>query len=108
MLIRDLLAAYRAKRTKPTHLMRRVLDNIAAAPDRNVWITLLPQERVLEMASALATREPESLPLYGIPFALKDNIDLAGTLTTAGCPAYAYTPAESAFVVGNLIAAGAI
>jgi allophanate hydrolase len=48
------------------------------------------------------------LPLYGIPFAIKDNIDLAGIPTTAGCPEYAYTPSESAFVVQKLIDAGAI
>jgi allophanate hydrolase len=48
------------------------------------------------------------LPLYGIPFAIKDNIDLAGTPTTAGCPAFAYTPPDSAFVVTRLMAAGAI
>ncbi len=55
----------------------------------------------------LRTASPE-LPLYGVPFAIKDNIDLAGTPTTAACPAYAYTPARSAFVVERLIAAGAI
>ncbi|MCA1689940.1 MAG: allophanate hydrolase, partial [Actinobacteria bacterium] len=47
-------------------------------------------------------------PLYGVPFAIKDNIDLAGTLTTAGCPAYGYLPERGAFVVERLIAAGAI
>ncbi|MFM2404869.1 MAG: hypothetical protein RL223_2749, partial [Pseudomonadota bacterium] len=51
---------------------------------------------------------PASQPLYGIPFAVKDNIDLAGAPTTAGCPAYAYTPAASAFVVQRLVEAGAI
>ncbi|MBT9566697.1 MAG: allophanate hydrolase, partial [Thiobacillus sp.] len=48
------------------------------------------------------------LPLYGIPFAIKDNIDLAGLPTTAGCPEYAYTPARHAAVVQRLIDAGAI
>src|SRR5882757_3482398 len=108
MLISDLLADYRAGRRSPVQAMESVLEAIARAPERNVWITLLPHERVLAMAQALASRSPEVLPLYGIPFALKDNIDLAGIPTTAGCPEYAYTPSESAFVVQKLIDAGAI
>jgi allophanate hydrolase len=48
------------------------------------------------------------LPLWGIPFAIKDNIDLAGISTTAGCPDFAYTPSVSAAVVQNLVDAGAI
>jgi allophanate hydrolase len=108
MLIHDLLAEYRAGRISPVQAMESVLEALARAPERHAWITLLPSERVLAMAQALVSRSPESLPLYGIPFALKDNIDLAGTPTTAGCPEYAYTPSESAFVVQKLIDAGAI
>jgi allophanate hydrolase len=108
MLIRDLLANYRARRLTPVDFLGRVLDAIAAAPERNVWIAQLPRERVLHMAQALLGRDPDSLPLYGVPFAIKDNIDLAGVPTTAGCPAYAYTPSESAVVVQRLMDAGAI
>jgi allophanate hydrolase len=108
MLICDLLADYRAGRISPVQVMESVLEAVARAPERNAWITLLPRERVLAMAQALVSRPPESLPLYGIPFAIKDNIDLAGIPTTAGCPEYAYTPSESAFVVQKLIDAGAI
>ena len=50
----------------------------------------------------------EQLPLYGVPFAVKDNIDVAGLLTTAACPGFAYTPEKSATVVQRLIDAGAI
>ena len=61
------------------------------------------------LARAAASAGPSAdLPLYGVPFAIKDNIDLAGTPTTAACPAFAYTPDRSAFVVQRLIAAGAI
>jgi allophanate hydrolase len=108
MLISDLLSDYRERRATPVEVLAQVLGNIAAAPQRNAWIALVPSERVLGMARALAARDPNSLPLYGIPFALKDNIDLGGVPTTAGCPDYAYTPAESAFVVRKLIDAGAI
>ena len=50
----------------------------------------------------------EDLPLAGVPFAVKDNIDCAGIETTAGCPAFAYTPAKDAAVVARLVAAGAL
>ena len=97
--IADLQAAYRERRTTPVAVLEQLLPRIAAAADRGIWITLLPPEQVLEQATQLADRDPASLPLYGIPFALKDNIDLAGVPTTAACPAFAYTPAQSAFVV---------
>ena len=59
-------------------------------------------------ARQLDAADQTSLPLYGIPFAIKDNIDFAGLPTTAGCPAFAYQPASSAPVVQALIDAGAI
>ena len=108
LLISALLDGYRAGRFTPADVAEAVLAEIAKRPDSRVWITLLSRERVLEYARALAKRDPASLPLYGVPFAIKDNIDLAGVPTTAGCPDYAYTPAKSAFVVDRLIEAGAI
>ena len=69
-----------------------------------VWITLLSREKLLAMAHHLS---PE-LPLYGIPVCHKDNIDLAGTPATCGCPEFAFTPPESSTIVSRLIAAGAI
>ncbi len=76
--------------------------------DRHIWIHRLSREQMLSYAQALKDRDPKSLPLYGIPFAIKDNIDLAGVPTTAACPSYAYTPTHSATVVQRLIDAGAI
>ena len=64
--------------------------------------------RDVKASLARLPRAPSDLPLYGVPFAIKDNIDLAGVPTTAACPAYAYEPRESAFVVQRLVAAGAI
>ena len=79
-----------------------------AALDRHVWIRRLTLNEMRVHAAALDGRDPKTLPLYGIPFAIKDNIDLAGIPTTAACPAFAYTPEVSATVVQRLIAAGAI
>ena len=71
---------------------------------RPIWISLVPKEQALARAAAMDS----NLPLAGMPFAVKDNIDVAGMPTTAGCPAFAYTPAQSAPVVDALLAAGAI
>ncbi len=88
-----------------------VYARIAADGDPALWIALVPATQARTRAAALAaldTAAREKLPLYGIPFAVKDNIDVAGMPTTAACPAYAYTPERDANVVGRLLAAGAI
>lgn len=92
----------------PTRLMDALLPRLLAEDTHRVWITRLAPERIMAFAQALEGRDPQSLPLYGIPFAIKDNIDLAGVPTTCACPQFAYTPATSAAVVERLIAAGAI
>jgi allophanate hydrolase len=104
----DLSAAYRSHRTTPVALVRELFARIAAHPDPAIWITLLPQEQVLEQAQVLAACNPATLPLYGIPFAIKDNIDLSDVPTTAACEEFAYRPENSAYVVTQLIKAGAI
>ena len=108
LAITDLAAAYRKRDTIPEQIVCALYERIAATSDRGIWISMVPIERALEQARALGARDPASLPLYGIPFAIKDNMDLAGLPTTAGCPAFAYTPDESAFVVERLMSAGAI
>jgi allophanate hydrolase len=85
-----------------------VLQRIADRGDDKVWIHRLPVDEIRRAAKALQAAGPEGKPLYGIPFAIKDNIDLSGHPTTAACPDYAYTPKDSAPVVAALIAAGAI
>jgi allophanate hydrolase len=81
-------------------------DRLESAPLNPVWISLVPRERALERALTVETKN--GLPLAGMTFAVKDNIDVAGIPTTAGCPAYAYTPSSSATVVRRLEDAGAI
>jgi allophanate hydrolase len=106
--VAGLLQGYRERRFTVSQVMGHVLERISQAPERHVWISLLPRERVMEWAKALDNRSPDSLPLYGVPFAIKDNIDLEGVVTTAACPDYGYMPRISAPVVQKLIAAGAI
>jgi len=108
LAINDLLSGYAAKQFTVREIIDDVLSRIAAAPEHNAWITRLSREQVSAYVDALADKGPDSLPLYGIPFAIKDNIDLAGVPTTAACPEYAYTPTVSATVVQKLIDAGAI
>ncbi len=103
-----LLTAYRQGLAKPSEVISFVYEQIARAGERPVWISLVPRETALAQAQELDQRPPAALPLYGIPFAIKDNIDLAGLPTTAGCPAFSYRPAASASVVEKLVAAGAI
>jgi allophanate hydrolase len=108
LLIGGLLSAYRSGRFTVRERIGRLLDRIDAAPERHAWIARLERGRVMDYVAALERPDAVRLPLYGIPFAIKDNIDLAGVPTTAGCPQYAYTPARSAAVVERLIGAGAI
>jgi len=108
LAIADLSAAYRAQQLTPVDVIHEIYARIEALPNRGVWIALVPRAQALEQARVLAESDASLRPLYGIPFAIKDNIDLASLPTTAACPAYAYTPAASAPVVARLIAAGAI
>jgi allophanate hydrolase len=80
----------------------------AEALPAEVWIRRLSAEEIAVYVEALENESPATKPLYGIPFVIKDNIDLAGIPSTAGCPDFEYVPEESAFVVAQLIAAGAI
>jgi allophanate hydrolase len=103
-----LAVAYRSGSLSPKTLVSGVLGRIARRSDDKVWIHVLPRDELLSIANALERADPATKPLYGVPFAIKDNIDLAGHPTTAACPAYAYTPERSATVVQRLIEAGAI
>jgi allophanate hydrolase len=94
---------------KPSEIIAGIYDRIDSAPLAPVWISVVPRETALARARELeADPQAAAKSLYGLPFAIKDNIDLAGVPTTAGCPAYAYSPARNATVVQRLLDAGAI
>lgn len=104
--------AVQAGQTSAEAVAHAALGRIAAydAVQPAVWITRISGDEVLAMARAVDARiaAGEYLPLAGVPFAIKDNIDLAGIPTTAGCPDFAYVPKDTAGVVARLIAAGAV
>lgn len=97
-------AAYRSGDLSPAQAMKQLASALHDS-ERALWIHLLDESSLVAQAEALT--DP-TLPLYGIPFAVKDNIDVAGMPTTAACPAFAYTPKEDATAVRLLREAGAI
>jgi allophanate hydrolase len=107
LLISYLRDSYRTGRLTPASVMEALLEQ-STEDAHHVWITRFARDQVMAYVTALEGHSPESLPLYGIPFVIKDNIDLAGVATTAACPSFAYTPTRSATVVQKLIDAGAI
>jgi allophanate hydrolase len=108
LLISDLRGGYLANRFTPAEIMVQLMDRADLAEQRHIWISRLSREQVMSHVRALQSRAIDDLPLYGIPFVIKDNIDLAGVPTTAACPPFAYTPSRSASVVQRLLDAGAI
>ncbi len=108
--IATLSEGYRSGRFTPVDVIAEVIARIAAWPDKAVWINRFDDAALNAAAEALVAAGPPGAdqPLWGIPFAVKDNIDVAGLPTTAACPAFAYEPAADAVVVAKLRAAGAI
>jgi allophanate hydrolase len=94
---------------RPSEVMA---ETLAALEDGDpVWISRVPAADVMARAYALDAAAPDeraTMPLYGVPFGVKDNIDVAGVPTTAACPDFAYVPERSATAVERLEAAGAI
>lgn len=106
----NLKALYAEGKATPLDIIEAVIERRATWPDKAVFITPVSDDALRAAAKTLMAEHPEpnSLPLWGIPFAVKDNIDVAGLPTTAACPAFAYQPAADATVIARLRAAGAI
>ena len=92
----------------PLQAARAAIAADHAHADRALWITRRPDAEILAEAAALEAEGQRGRRFWGVPFAVKDNIDVAGLPTTAGCPDFAYTPTDSAAVVQRLVAAGGV
>ena len=105
----NLCKAYAAG-ARPSELVAAIYDRICSAAIGPAWIHLRPREEALRACAEIETRSAarQSLPLFGVPFGVKDNIDVAGMPTTAACPAFSYTPERSARSVELLLAAGGV
>ena len=112
MTARAIAETVRAGQTSAEAVARDALVRIAAYENiqPQVWIARFTAEQVLAAARAVDARiaAGEALPLAGVPFAVKDNIDVAGIDTTAACPPFAYRPEANAHVVQRLLDAGAV
>jgi allophanate hydrolase len=106
--INKLRSAYRDGHLSPVDVVREAYERIGRSSAPNVWIHLADQEAVLGAARRLEGLNRLDLPLFGIPYAVKDNIDVAGMPTTAACPGFVYQAKQSASSVARLEAAGAL
>jgi allophanate hydrolase len=104
----SLATRYEREGLTPSRLIGEILARIEARGDDHVWIHRRSRDDLLSFARDLEAHGSVGKPLYGVPFAIKDNIDLAGAPTTAACPPFAYVPRNSATTVQRLIDAGAI
>lgn len=112
LTIAALHAAYDRGATSPTQVVETLSRRIGnyAAKDPAVWIDLVPLQEVLARARELEERYAgQAKPrLYGVPFSVKNSIDVAGMRTTAACPSFAFTPEKTAPVVQRCLDEGAI
>ena len=105
----EILASHAAGTGSPIKTAARVADAIAARGDDGTWLSTVPREELLAAAEEIEKRPgARTLPLYGVPFGVKDSIDVAGVATTLACPDYAYVATKTAPVVQRLLDAGAL
>jgi allophanate hydrolase len=106
--IAAIVAAHRAGTTSPAQTIARTYQRIRELNDPAIFISLRDEKDAIADAEALSQQDAAQLPLYGVPFAVKDNIDALGLPTTAACPAFSYVPTHDSTAVARLRAAGAI
>ncbi|MBD0859959.1 allophanate hydrolase [Gordonia sp. zg691] len=107
--VAELLDSHLHGSGSPTRTARMVLDAIDARGDDGTWLSTVPRNELIDAAADLERRPgARDLPLYGVPFGVKDSIDVAGVPTTLSCPGYAYVPEVTAPVVQRLLDAGAL
>ncbi len=107
--LQSVARAYETGLYGPTDVASSLAERSVAA-DKATWIHRVPEADLAAQARAVEKRKAagEELPLYGIPFAVKDSIDVAGYPTTAACPSYKYVPRRSSPVVEKIMEAGAL
>jgi allophanate hydrolase len=107
--VAEILASHAGGTGSPTKTAARVADAIAARGDDGTWLSTVPRDQLLATAEAIEKRPgARTLPLYGVPFGVKDSIDVEGVPTTLSCPEYAYVASTTAPVVRRLLDAGAL
>ena len=97
-----IVAAHRAATMTPAQTVARSYQRIRAYNDPAVFISLRDEKDALAEAEALVSNDAASLPLLGVPVAVKDNIDAQGMPTTAACPAFSYSPARDSTSRGSM------
>ena len=106
--VAEILAAYHSGALTPAAIVARSYSRLRERRDPAIFISLRKEDDVLAEAETLIKGGDTTLPLYGIPVAVKDNIDVRGLPTTAACPAFLYQPQQDAVAVARLRAAGAL
>lgn len=107
--VAEILASHAGGTGSPTKTAARVADAIEARGDDGTWLSVVPRDQLIAAAEEIERRPgARTLPLYGVPFGVKDSIDVAGVPTTLSCPDYAYIPQATAPVVQRLLDAGAL
>lgn len=105
----EILASHASGTGSPAKTAARVADAIAARGDDGTWLSTEPRDQLIAAAEAIERRPgARTLPLYGVPFGVKDSIDVAGRPTTLSCPDYAYIASTTAPAVQKLLDAGAL
>ena len=100
--------AYAQGCATPNDVLQQVAARCDATEAHGVWTHRLNPTEMAGHLRRLQSLDRDHAPLWGVPFAIKDNVDLAHVPTTAGCPGYAFTPERSAAVVDRLLASGAV
>jgi allophanate hydrolase len=103
-----IVAAHRAGTLSPAQTVARSYLRIRDTNDPAIFISLRSEKEAIAEAESLKAKDARDLPLFGVPVAVKDNIDVLGMPTTAACPAFSYQPSHDATAVARLRAAGAI
>src|ERR1700694_2066887 len=94
--VAEILASHAGGTGSPTKTAARVADAIAARGDDGTWLSTGARDQLIATAGGIEKRPgARTLPLYGVPFAVKDSIDVQGVPTTLSCPGYAYVASQT-------------